>query len=76
MKDRPGSARGACFHSAKPAVRLGEGAAVSYRLIGLAWLEDRDPVILAALSSAVMYGHTLTPAELDTVLAGIRAIQP
>ena len=46
------------------------------RLIGLAWLEGRDPVMLAALSGAVLYGHTLTPAELDAVLAGVRPFQP
>ncbi|WP_428484588.1 ABC transporter substrate-binding protein [Rhodopila sp.] len=46
------------------------------RLIGLAWLSGRDPVTLAALFNAVVYGHTLTPAERDTVLTGVRAIQP
>ena len=46
------------------------------RLIGLAWLSGRDPVTLAALSNAVVYGHTLTPAELDSVLAGVRSVQP
>jgi iron complex transport system substrate-binding protein len=46
------------------------------RLIGLAWLEGRDPVTLAALSNAVLYGHTLMPAELDAVLAGVRPVQP
>jgi iron complex transport system substrate-binding protein len=46
------------------------------RLIGLAWLEGRDPATLAALSNAVVYGRTLTPAELDAVLAGVRPIQP
>ena len=46
------------------------------RLIGLAWLEGRDPVMLAALSGAMIYGHTLTPAELDAVLAGVHSLQP
>jgi iron complex transport system substrate-binding protein len=46
------------------------------RLIGLAWLEGRDPVALAALFNAVVYGHTLTSAELDAVRAGVRSIQP
>ena len=46
------------------------------RLIGLAWLEGRDPVMLAALSGAVVYGRALTPAELDAVLAGVRPFQP
>jgi iron complex transport system substrate-binding protein len=42
------------------------------RLIGLAWLEGRDPVTLAALSNAIVYGHVLTPAELDSVLASVQ----
>jgi iron complex transport system substrate-binding protein len=46
------------------------------RLIGLAWLSGRDPVTLAALSNSVVYGHTLTPAQLDNVLHGVRAVQP
>jgi iron complex transport system substrate-binding protein len=46
------------------------------RLIGLAWLSGRDPLTLAALCNVVMYGHTLTPAELDNVLVGVRAVQP
>jgi iron complex transport system substrate-binding protein len=44
------------------------------RLIGLAWLSGRDPLTLAALSNAILYGHTLTAAELDTVLAGVRPV--
>jgi iron complex transport system substrate-binding protein len=46
------------------------------RLIGLAWLSGRDPVTLAALSNAVVYGHTLTPIERDAVLAGVHSVQP
>jgi iron complex transport system substrate-binding protein len=46
------------------------------RLIGLAWLRGGDPVTLAALSNAVMYGHALTPAELESVLVGVRSMQP
>jgi iron complex transport system substrate-binding protein len=42
------------------------------RLIGLAWLEGRDPVLLAALSNAIVYGHVLTQAERDGVLAGVQ----
>ncbi len=34
------------------------------RLIGLAWLEGRDPTLLAALFNAVVYQHPLSPAEL------------
>src|SRR6202012_2823621 len=40
------------------------------RLLGLAWLDGGDPVVLAALFNAVVYGHPLTPAQLDTVRAG------
>jgi iron complex transport system substrate-binding protein len=46
------------------------------RLIGLAWLSGRDPVTLAALSNAILYGHTLSAAELTTVLAGVHSVQP
>jgi hypothetical protein len=46
------------------------------RLAGLAWLSGRDPVTVAASFNAVFYGHALTAAELDTVLAGVRPVQP
>jgi iron complex transport system substrate-binding protein len=46
------------------------------RLIGLAWLSGRDPLLLAALSSAVLYGHTFAATERDAVLAGVQAIEP
>jgi iron complex transport system substrate-binding protein len=46
------------------------------RLLGFAWLSGRDPVTLAALFNAVVYGHALTPAQLDTVLAGVGSSQP
>jgi iron complex transport system substrate-binding protein len=46
------------------------------RLLGLAWLSGRDPVILAVLTNAVIYGQALTPAQRDKVLAGVRAVQP
>jgi len=42
------------------------------RLVGLAWLSGRDPVMLASLVNAVVYGHVLTPAERDSVLAGLQ----
>jgi iron complex transport system substrate-binding protein len=45
------------------------------RLLGLAWLTGHDPVILAALFNATVYGRALTPAQLDTVLAGVRSLQ-
>jgi iron complex transport system substrate-binding protein len=46
------------------------------RLLGLAWLEGRDPVALAAMFNATMYGNALTPAQLDTVLADVHSLQP
>jgi iron complex transport system substrate-binding protein len=46
------------------------------RLLGLAWLGGRDPVTLAAVFNAAVYGHALTPAQLDTVLAGVGSSQP
>jgi len=45
------------------------------RLLGLAWLSGRDPMTLAALFNAAVYGHALTPAQLDTVLAGVHSLQ-
>jgi iron complex transport system substrate-binding protein len=45
------------------------------RLLGLAWLSGRDPVILASLFNAVVYGRALTPTQLDTVLAGAHSLQ-
>ncbi len=46
------------------------------RLLGFAWLSGRDPVLLAAVSNAILYGRTLTPAERKTVLQGVAAIHP
>jgi iron complex transport system substrate-binding protein len=46
------------------------------RLIGFAWLSGRDPVLLAAVSNAILYGRTLTAAERNTVLQGVAAIHP
>jgi iron complex transport system substrate-binding protein len=46
------------------------------RLLGLAWLEGRDPITLASLFNATVYGRALTPAQLDTVLAGVHSLQP
>jgi iron complex transport system substrate-binding protein len=46
------------------------------RLLGLAWLGGHEPASLAAMYNAVVYGRALTPAQLDTVLAGVRAVQP
>jgi iron complex transport system substrate-binding protein len=46
------------------------------RLLGLAWLGGSDPRTLAALFNAVVYGRTLTTAELGTLLSGVRSLQP
>ncbi len=46
------------------------------RLAGLAWLEGRDPVTLAAVFNAVVYGHALSQTQLDAVLAGVHSLQP
>jgi iron complex transport system substrate-binding protein len=43
------------------------------RLLGLAWLSGQDPATLATLFYATVYGHALTPAQRDTVLAGVRS---
>ncbi len=37
------------------------------RLLGLAWLKGGDPVDLAALFNASVYGHALTAPQLDAV---------
>jgi iron complex transport system substrate-binding protein len=46
------------------------------RLLGLAWLEGHEPVALASLFNAVMYGRTLTPVQLDNMLTGVHSLQP
>jgi iron complex transport system substrate-binding protein len=46
------------------------------RVLGLAWLGGHEPAALAATFNAVVYGRALTPAQLETVLAGVHAIQP
>lgn len=46
------------------------------RVLGFAWLSGRDPVLLAAVSNAILYGRTLTPAERNAVLQGVAAIHP
>jgi iron complex transport system substrate-binding protein len=46
------------------------------RLLGFAWLSGQDPATIAARFNAVVYGHALTPAQLDTVLGGVRSIKP
>jgi iron complex transport system substrate-binding protein len=46
------------------------------RLLGLAWLEGHDPMILAAVFNAVIYGRALQPAQLDVMLPGVDKLQP
>jgi len=46
------------------------------RLLGFAWLSGHDPIILASLFNATVYGRALTPPQLDTVLAGVHALPP
>ena len=46
------------------------------RLIGLAWLSGGEPLLLASVSNAIFYGHSLTPAECDDVLRGLATIKP
>jgi iron complex transport system substrate-binding protein len=46
------------------------------RLLGLAWLSGRDPLTLAALFNATVYGQPLTPVQLETVLGGAPSVQP
>ena len=46
------------------------------RLLGLAWLSGHEPATLAATFNAVVYGRALTPAQLDTVLAGVHSLKP
>ena len=45
------------------------------RLLGLAWLGGFDPRLLAALFNAVVYGHVLTAAQGEAVLAGLHPMQ-
>jgi hypothetical protein len=35
---------------------------------------DKIPETLRSLE--ILYGHTLTPAELNAILAGVRSVQP
>lgn len=45
-------------------------------LLGLAWLEGRDPVALASLFNAVMYRQAPTPVQLRSVLPASHPLQP
>ena len=44
------------------------------RPIGLGWLSGHHPALLTAVSSAVLYGRALTPAERDAVVSGTTII--
>ena len=46
------------------------------RLLGLAWLGGAEPRTVASLFNAVVYGRTLTAAQLDALLAGVHSLQP
>ena len=46
------------------------------RLLGLAWLRGGDPLTLAALFNAVVYGRTLTQDQLLAITATTRPITP
>jgi len=56
-----------------PAIWNGRARSIN-RLLCLRWLAGRDPATLAATFNAVVYGHVLTPAELQTVLGGARTL--
>jgi iron complex transport system substrate-binding protein len=46
------------------------------RLLGVAWLSGRDPMTLAAVFNAVVYGHVLTAQQLDALLSGVQTPRP
>ena len=46
------------------------------RLLGLAWLSGHDPSTLAAVFNAVVYGRVLTPAQLQSLVAGVPRVAP
>jgi iron complex transport system substrate-binding protein len=46
------------------------------RLLGLTWLSGHEPATIAAGFYAVVYGHALTPVQLDIVLGGVQSIHP
>jgi hypothetical protein len=43
---------------------------------GLTWLSGHEPTEIAASFYAVVYGHVLTPSQIDAVLGGVQCIQP
>ncbi len=57
-----------------------EGPPSLNRLLGLAWLADGSPhpgvVPLAALFHAAVYGRTPTPAQIATLRAALRPVEP
>jgi len=46
------------------------------RLLGLAWPRGHEPSMLAATFYAALYGHALSPARFEAVLAGVLPIKP
>lgn len=46
------------------------------RLLGLAWLQGREPATLATLFNAVVYGRVLAPTQRDAILAGVSVFRP
>lgn len=46
------------------------------RLLGLAWLSGHDPMTLAAVFNAVVYGRVLTAPQLDALASGVQSPRP
>jgi iron complex transport system substrate-binding protein len=46
------------------------------RLLGLAWLRGSDPLTLAALFNATVYGRALTREQLETIAGATPTIKP
>jgi iron complex transport system substrate-binding protein len=65
----------AVFVPSLPFGWIGEPPSIN-RLLGLTWLKGRDPRPLAAQFNETVYGHALTPVQLDSLLAGVHPIQP
>lgn len=54
---------------------VGEPPSIN-RLLGLAWLRGSDPVTLAALFNATVYGRALTREQLETIAGTTPTIKP
>lgn len=46
------------------------------RLLGFAWLGGREPGPLAASFNEIVYGHVLSSAQRDALVAGVPRVQP